>query len=115
MPVKSKQRTIRHLKTELLFLDTSAYSIFCRPVEKIKELSLQDISYETWVVDHHFPELGTFDVPLIADNIYYDTKSHYFVVAEGHAVFRDTDMTNNSQIVDSVSISRIKEVKIIYQ
>lgn len=77
------------------------------PVDKIKEISSQDLKYEKMDVDYHFPELGYYEIPLTVCNIKYDTKSHFTVIVSGYAVFRDTDITNHFQIVDSVSLSEI--------
>ena len=76
-------------------------------VGKIKDISLQDVKYKTEEIDYHIPELGSYDEPQIASNIRYDTISHYNVIVTGYAVLRDTGQMNKSQIVDSVSLSRI--------
>ncbi len=76
-------------------------------VDKIKDISLQDVKYERMDVDNHFPEWGDIEIPLIPCNIRYDTISHYNVIVTGYAVLRDTGQMNKSQIVDSVSLSRI--------
>ena len=75
-------------------------------VDKIKDISLQDIKYETMYVDPHFP-MGSYDIPLIPCNIRYNTKSHYTVIVTGCAVLRNSGQTDNSHIVDSVSITMI--------
>ncbi len=77
------------------------------PVDEIIEISSQDIKYERMAVDHHLPELGYYDVPLIDFKFKYDTISHYDLIVNGYAILKDINQTDNSQRVVSVAISWI--------
>ena len=58
-------------------------------VDKIKDISLQDVKYERMAVDYHLPELGYYDVPLIDFKFKYDTISHYDLIVNGYAILKD--------------------------
>jgi len=77
------------------------------PVSDIKKLSSESIIYETNYIDYHFTNLGTYDVPQIKCNIKFDILSQYFVFIYGYVVLKDMSQTNNTQIVDSVKISKV--------
>ena len=89
------------MKAIILFLFVGILLVSCRTsnscdayfspvsVDKIKDISLQDVKYERMAVDYHLPELGYYDVPLIDFKFKYDTISHYDLIVNGYAILKD--------------------------